>query len=68
METAKNTEESNEKRITLADLASHYGVSIWTIHKWLRQGMPHERLGVRTVRVQLGLVRAWLLAREGGAA
>jgi len=68
METAKKTAESNERRLTLADLASHYSVSLWAVREWCRRGMPHERLGVRTVRVQLGLVRAWLLSRETGGA
>lgn len=67
----EDTAETTEKRLTLADLASHYGVSLWKVREWMRQGMPCERLGARTVRVRLSQVRAWLLDREsaqGGAA
>jgi len=62
----KNTtaEEAHcERRLTLADLASHYGVSLWAAREWLRAGMPHERLGARTVRVRLSQVREWLAER-----
>lgn len=59
-----NTAEGTEKYVTLADLASHCGVSLWAVRKWLKEGMPHQRLGARTVRVRLGEVRDWLAQRE----
>jgi predicted DNA-binding transcriptional regulator AlpA len=66
---AEHRDDENERRVPLEQVALTYGVSMRTAKRWLAEGMPHERLGPRTLRLRMSEVRAWLAQRqqsEGG--
>lgn len=41
------------------ELREYYGVSDWTINKWVREGCPVERLRGGTRRFDLEAVKTW---------
>ena len=41
------------------ELETYYGVSDWTVNKWVRDGCPVERLRSGHRRFNLAEVRAW---------
>jgi phage terminase Nu1 subunit (DNA packaging protein) len=41
------------------ELEKYYGVSNWTVNKWVREGCPVERLRNGHRRFDLEKVRAW---------
>lgn len=41
------------------ELQDYYGVSDWTVNKWVREGCPVERLRGGSRRFDLDAVRAW---------
>lgn len=42
-----------------AELEKYYGVSDWTVNKWVRDGCPVERLRSGHRRFDLAAVKAW---------
>ncbi len=62
--TVQTTENQAEKQLTLAQAASDLSLSITSLRKYVREGMPHERWGEkRLIRLRLSEVRAWLSSR-----
>ncbi|WP_416975604.1 hypothetical protein [Streptomyces sp. 4F14] len=42
------------------ELETYYGVSDWTVLRWIEAGMPVEPFGSRGRRFDLGAVRGWM--------
>lgn len=49
--------------VTRRELAELMGVSVGTVDNWLRQGIPHERWGLRAVRFWPADAIAWAQSR-----
>jgi excisionase family DNA binding protein len=45
------------------EVAERFGISISTINKYMRQGMPYFRIGVKLVRFSEEAVEKWLKGR-----
>jgi len=41
------------------EIANRLGVTLMSIHRWLREGLPHERVGMSYI-FDLGKVADWL--------
>jgi len=51
--------ENERADATIEDVAAHFGVSVRTVHRWLKStDLPHRRVG-GTVRFNLGEVDDW---------
>ncbi|MFF9285453.1 hypothetical protein [Streptomyces griseosporeus] len=46
------------------ELETYYGVSDWTVRRWVEAGMPREPFGARGFRFDLNKVRAWMAEHE----
>lgn len=51
--------------LTTAQLMARYGVSNWTVNKWVQKGCPLAPTAFRGRRFDLAAVEAWMAA--GGA-
>ena len=56
-----------ERYVTRRELAHIMGVSVPTIDRWVRQGMPSETWGMRARRFRPSLAIAWARARSSEA-
>lgn len=45
--------------LTTAQLMAYYGVSVWTIHQWVKRGLPVEPVAIRGRRFDLAKCQAW---------
>lgn len=52
-----------EPYLSRAELAQRLRVSVKTVDRWKRAGMPHETWGLRTPRFLQSRCEAWLRAR-----
>jgi phage terminase Nu1 subunit (DNA packaging protein) len=55
---------TDERYVDARELAQMMGVSVTTVRKLVREGMPHDRWGVRVVRFRPKLAMAWARERE----
>ncbi|WP_330339358.1 hypothetical protein [Streptomyces sp. NBC_00557] len=53
--------------LTTAELMARYGVSNWTVNKWVQRGCPVEPTVFRGRRFDPDAVRSWM-AKEAGVA
>ena len=49
--------------LTAKEFAHLYKVSVASVRKWTRQGLPHETIGKRLVRFDPDAARAWFNAQ-----
>jgi len=50
--------------LTKKQLAKELSISVPTIDKYMKQGMPYHKLGVKLVRFYLEEVKEWLMKGE----
>lgn len=50
--------------LTTAQLQARYGVSNWTVNKWVQDGCPVEPTRFHGRRFDLARVRAWMAAAD----
>jgi phage terminase Nu1 subunit (DNA packaging protein) len=53
-----------ERYVTRKELAHIMGVSLPTIDRWRRRGMPCETWGLRAVRFRPSLCTAWVRSQK----
>ncbi len=58
------TYPANEKIFNVKSLAQHLDISRDAVRRLVAEGMPHLRIGYRTVRFDLPTVMAWLDKRK----
>ncbi|MEU5838819.1 helix-turn-helix domain-containing protein [Streptomyces diacarni] len=66
--TAALSEVGLSPLLKLAELQAYYGVSNWTVYKWIREGCPTEPLPGKDRRFDLERVRAWVAERNATGA
>jgi excisionase family DNA binding protein len=57
---------TSEPFLTRSELADRLGLSVDTVDRLVKQGMPSETWGIRARRFQYSAVTRWLRSRETG--
>lgn len=52
--------------ITAKQLQEKLNVSRSTVYRWRKEGMPHKKIGHKTIRYDLDKVMEWLEDKETG--
>jgi excisionase family DNA binding protein len=50
--------------ISAGDLQKELGISRSTLYRWRKEGMPHKKMGHKTIRYDLAEVMKWLEERN----
>ncbi len=61
----KSAPETQSRFMRPKGYSNHRGVSMSTVKRWLRLGIPHQRLGPRLISIDVEAADEWL--RSGGA-
>lgn len=56
----ENPIQQLEPFVTRVQLAEHLGVSMKTIERWEKRGLPHHRWGPRIIRYRVSEAKLWL--------
>jgi len=53
--------------LTAGELMEKLNISRSTLYRWRKDGMPHEKLGHKTIRYDFDEVKEWLRQRGQGS-
>ena len=55
---------SGNRMMDIKEVAAYTQVSEETVRRWMQEGMPHKKLGYRTVRFYIEEVTTWIEHRH----